>query len=267
MLYKIGDMAKLLGLSQEALRLFERKGMITPIKDEETGYRYYGTLDITSLIRCRSYRRYGFTMNETAELMNTNDLNFVLDKYKEREHILEESIRRDTLMLDYLKQVRQIIETIETDYMTCRVENSPAMYCFEYMKNNVLTLSDETWDLFGAWMDMVPFSMLSIRRLKDALLQGQTDFTAALCVPESYARELNYYLGKPVHYFPSRKCVYTLSKEDRNQFDAPQCFEHVLRYCEENNLIPADDAYCRTFLSYDKSGNYTRFRQIWLPVD
>lgn len=266
MLYKIGDMAKLLGLSKEALRKFERRGLITPVKDEENGYRYYGTLDITSLIRCRSYHRYGFSMNEIASLMNTRDLDFIIDKYKEREDSLRERIRLDSLMLRYLEDIRRTTESIHENYQKCSQAICPPYYSLEYMKNDVLTLSGKVWDYFSNWMERVPFSALSIRWNKDLILQGQTDFIASLCVPEEYAHELNYYLGPPVVYFPARPCVYTLSSEDQNRFDAPQSFEFILDYCREQGLTPADDPYCRTFLSYDKGGNYTRFRQIWLPV-
>ena len=266
MLYKIGDMAKLLGLSQEALRKFERRGLITPVKDEENGYRYYGTLDITSLIRCRSYHRYGFSMNEIAGLMNTRDLDFIIDKYKEREDSLRERIRMDSLMLRYLEDIRRTTESIQNNYQKCSQTVCPPYYSLEYMQNDVLTLSGKVWDYFSNWMERVPFSALSIRWNKDLILQGQTDFIASLCVPEEYAHELAYYLGPPVVYFPARPCVYTLSSEDQNRFDAPQSFEFILDYCREQGLTPADDPYCRTFLSYDKGGNYTRFRQIWLPV-
>ncbi len=266
MLYKIGDMAKLLGLSQEALRKFERRGLITPVKDEENGYRYYGTLDITSLIRCRSYHRYGFSMNEIAGLMNTRDLDFIIDKYKEREDSLRERIRMDSLMLRYLEDIRRTTESIQNNYQKCSQTVCPPCYSLEYMQNDVLTLSGKVWDYFSNWMERVPFSALSIRWNKDLILQGQTDFIASLCVPEEYAHELAYYLGPPVVYFPARPCVYTLSSEDQNRFDAPQSFEFILDYCRERGLTPADDPYCRTFLSYDKGGNYTRFRQIWLPV-
>ena len=41
-LLKIGELAKLSGVSIKALRVYEKKKIIKPVKvDEETGYRYY----------------------------------------------------------------------------------------------------------------------------------------------------------------------------------------------------------------------------------
>ena len=267
MLYKIGKMSKLLGISVEGLRLYERRGMIRAIKDEETGGRYYKPLDITALIRCRSYRRYGFSMNETADLLNTTDLHYIVEKYREREKAIEQDIQWNIQMLSYLKGIRKVVESIDTDYQVCRIDESPAMYRFTYMKDSELVLDEEALKLFSNWMDRVPFSALSIIWDRELFLEGKTSFRAALCVPVEYAKALDYYLGEPVEYVPPKKCVYTISSEDNDRFDVAYCMDYVLAYLKSNGLRLTDDPYCRTFLSTDKKGNYTRWRQVWLPIE
>lgn len=43
--YSIGTMAKLMGISAEAIRYYESRNIISPVRDPETGYRYYNTWD------------------------------------------------------------------------------------------------------------------------------------------------------------------------------------------------------------------------------
>ena len=72
MAYKIGEVAKLLGISSETVRYYEREGVIQSQKiDQESGYRYYEALDINALMRVRMYRNYGFTLQEAKEMLNT----------------------------------------------------------------------------------------------------------------------------------------------------------------------------------------------------
>lgn len=72
MTYKIGEVAKLLGISSETVRYYEREGVIQSQKiDQESGYRYYEALDINALMRVRMYRNYGFTLQEAKEMLNT----------------------------------------------------------------------------------------------------------------------------------------------------------------------------------------------------
>ncbi len=49
--YSIGTMAHLMGISAEALRYYESKNIVSPIRDPETGYRYFNTWDFHMLLR------------------------------------------------------------------------------------------------------------------------------------------------------------------------------------------------------------------------
>ena len=41
MRYKIGDVAKILGISPDLLRYYEKKGVVKPVKHRSNDYRYY----------------------------------------------------------------------------------------------------------------------------------------------------------------------------------------------------------------------------------
>ena len=45
--YSIGTMAKLMGISAEAIRYYESRNIISPVRDPETGYRYYNTWEFS----------------------------------------------------------------------------------------------------------------------------------------------------------------------------------------------------------------------------
>ncbi len=52
--YTIGQVSKLLGLSIEGIRKYEKMGIIMPVRSA-CDYRKYGYLDITALIRAKAY--------------------------------------------------------------------------------------------------------------------------------------------------------------------------------------------------------------------
>lgn len=72
--YSIGTMAKLMGISSEAIRYYESRNIISPVRDPETGYRYYNTWDFHMLLRARHYQNYGFSLEEIAELFRSHEL-------------------------------------------------------------------------------------------------------------------------------------------------------------------------------------------------
>ena len=53
--YKIGDVSRILGISTDLLRYYEKKGVVKPQKDQSNDYRYYDTWDINFLIDCLWY--------------------------------------------------------------------------------------------------------------------------------------------------------------------------------------------------------------------
>lgn len=45
-IYTIGELAKILGVTAETIRYYERKNIIQPVHDENSGYRYYTAWDL-----------------------------------------------------------------------------------------------------------------------------------------------------------------------------------------------------------------------------
>ena len=44
--YSIHSVAELLGISSDAIRLYEKEGLVSPMRDESNGHRYYGNEQI-----------------------------------------------------------------------------------------------------------------------------------------------------------------------------------------------------------------------------
>ena len=87
--YTIGELAKILGITAETIRYYERKGIIAPIHDQETGYRYYTTWDLHMLIRARCYLGFGLSIEETAGILQSKSLEEIDDLLEEQEQIIQ----------------------------------------------------------------------------------------------------------------------------------------------------------------------------------
>ena len=58
-LLKIGELAGLCNVSPKALRVYEKRGLIKPVKiDEESGYRYYSADQVKDLILSAKKREW-----------------------------------------------------------------------------------------------------------------------------------------------------------------------------------------------------------------
>ena len=69
-LYKIGAVAKMTGISVQALRYYQQRGLITPIQQLESGYRLYSAEVIERIQFIQRCQSIGFALEEILELLN-----------------------------------------------------------------------------------------------------------------------------------------------------------------------------------------------------
>ena len=67
--YLIGDVAQMVGLSRDALRFYEKKGVINARK-KDNGYRYYSEEDIYKLMYILYQRKMNTSLEEIEGLMS-----------------------------------------------------------------------------------------------------------------------------------------------------------------------------------------------------
>ena len=70
---KISDFAQLSRVSPKALRLYDRMGLLKPIKvDSQSNYRYYSATQLPRLNRILVFKELGFSLEEIGCLLNEN---------------------------------------------------------------------------------------------------------------------------------------------------------------------------------------------------
>lgn len=89
-LYKIGDISRLYGISNDILRHYEKIGLLIPDIRGENGYRYYSEKQLWKLNNIRSLRGLGLGLNEIIDFLNNRSvektkelIDFQLEKINE----------------------------------------------------------------------------------------------------------------------------------------------------------------------------------------
>lgn len=84
--YTISKTAKILGITAETLRHYDRIGLIKPSKvDEWTNYRYYSNEDIVYLNTIKALQSLGLSLNKIKEIIYLQDFNKIVDLLKQAE--------------------------------------------------------------------------------------------------------------------------------------------------------------------------------------
>ena len=67
--YTIHDVSALLGISADAIRLYEKEGLVEPLRNPANGYRYYTFDQIHRIMGIALYRQLGVGLAEIGELL------------------------------------------------------------------------------------------------------------------------------------------------------------------------------------------------------
>lgn len=67
--YRIGDLARLLGMSADTLRYYEKIGLLPRVGRNDAGLREYGALDASRLRFIQRAQKMGFSLAEIAHLL------------------------------------------------------------------------------------------------------------------------------------------------------------------------------------------------------
>lgn len=178
-MYSIGEISKLTGLSQRALRLYESKSLIQPIKEKHNNYRMYCETDLDTLLIIKFYKNLDFSLDEIKEILSiisykdsmnklTNILNKQIAKYqsdiisskvknqniKELLNLLEfsKSLTTDNFINYKLltkKERQTIMETLRFNYtdksiIGKRTTNHDKTLIHETDKGNLYIIADGT---------------------------------------------------------------------------------------------------------------------------
>lgn len=125
-----GQLARLSGVTTEAIRFYERKGLLKPERNPSTNYRYYNETAIKRLRFILKAKNHGFTLSEIRELLelsNTSNSSCLDVKQKAEEKLL--IIEQKIAELEKIKQaLQQLISSCKRGKLA---EECPIIEAFE----------------------------------------------------------------------------------------------------------------------------------------
>lgn len=121
----IGELSKKTGLTKDTIRFYEKKGLIPEAKKLRpyNNYKEYTDETLNRLLTIKKVKSFGFTLNESAELLDMVELNTatcetVSAKVAAKVELVEQKIRE----LEELKNL--MIQKIQTCRNYCAPQSS-----------------------------------------------------------------------------------------------------------------------------------------------
>ena len=151
MKYKIGEVSRILGISADLLRYYEKKGVVHPEKNRSNDYRYYDSWDINFLTDCLWFKNMGFSIEQIADIVRIPGVDALDELFRGKEEELEESIRRGQLLLRRSREQREDLERARTLLGRCEEAERPETLLFlnrmgeNYQRDAVTEAAARRW--------------------------------------------------------------------------------------------------------------------------
>lgn len=160
----IGQMARLNGLSEQTLRLYDKAGLFSPMyRDAENGYRYYDIRQSAQLDMIQHMKALGMSLKDIREQMT----HFELDMFKTILHRnLEELELRSRELMYQRRAIERTLESYEW------YENAPpdGTIVLEYIPRRLTYMTDSGVNFYDYDIDVYE---KILRDLKENLIANQ----------------------------------------------------------------------------------------------
>lgn len=267
--FKIGEAARILGVSPDLLRYYEKKGVVSPEKDETNAYRYYDFWDINFLMDCLWFKNFGFSIEQIADIVRIPSIEELDSLLLDKEDVLRSTIRRCQLLLQRSKDHRRDLARIDALLYRCEISESPEFIRFINRVGDAYDTDGGLRDLARQWLKVLPFNQRYFEMYAGADLSGTADsYRWGFSLTREYADALEFQIKPPMAVIPSRKSIHTIFKnpDGRGGF-APSLLQYAADYASERD-IRIFGPVCGVLLASVQEGDHlTGYFEAWLPIE
>jgi DNA-binding transcriptional MerR regulator len=210
--YLIHDASKLAGIAAQTIRYYEEMGIINGERDENTGYRFFNTADIHTLMICRMYRAYGFNLRETKTILDEKGIETAAEMLRGREKGLEQEIIRQQYILDHLRRLIGRIDGLEEKENVLSFTERPALLGLLYRRDQQITADIHVRNCVSGWMEYMPMPQPLIYYEADCEKTWIERYNMGLCMTREDAEFLRLKPNRVVFSIEPCPCVYTVVK-------------------------------------------------------
>ena len=185
--YKIGDVARMLGLTTQALRFYEQAGVIHPLRSEN-GTRYYTVDQMVLLLSFKKYRQADFSVQDIVTHFKDDDMESLSSRLALRRADLLEKSRHLVRLADAVERLERGVayaQAHEGEILPCE---RPPFYLLEPPLDQLGDAASRQLAALRAYIEAMPAVFISFAC--DCALQESASFHLTVDAPTAQAWSL-----------------------------------------------------------------------------
>ena len=276
MKYKTSDLSKLLNVSANTIRRFAEKGYLSPARDDDNQYRYFGDGDVEKITYISKYRKIGLGHDEIAAMFQSH----IMENqkiYQTKMDEIDREIARLTSLRHMLKDDIKMMKGV-SDYGDNFIEmDSIPVHYVSYKTNRTIRSEGNYRKEAQRFLYDFPEIEYAYIIRKDDILNRRIRYEEAIAIRSKLAGQLKLDMDREViEQYPKYPSVLRIVKlpidfADEN-FISPQEVKRILyddffAYMEEKGYTLAGDAIGVKIGFSKEDGKEMQYIVLGMPVD
>lgn len=256
--YKIGEVSKILGVSTDTLRLYEKKNIVKPSKSIENRYRYYNIYDIFNLMWSMFYRRINISLDDISKIMGNSTYEQTKEIIYSKEEDIKNEIKKQLIYLKKINKLKKSFKLIENNLNKVSIVPLNKVFILSELEpnniKNLLNLNKENYDLYN-FSTKVYIKNNSIEDIKHYLT-----------IEEENIKDFN--LGnilKPKEHLEFDKCVYTIIKTDLDNI-SNFSINYIQNYIKDNNINTLNYIFINCLFCVVENKQQIEYIEMYAPI-
>ena len=268
--YKIGSISSVFGVSNDTIRYYESRGILTPKRDEESGYRYYDSWDINYLLDCLRYRSYDLPVSDIEQMLKSDDVEDVLERLRKHEAALVEQINAQRNILKQVSRLKSSLSDIRSRLGQFSIVQSPEMI-WQSQREGIRDEEGRLANGKGAaavreWVGHMlylrhTFIMPELSSRNDF---GEYSWGFSLS-PEKLA-ELGMKMPETALFLPSYQSIYTVFAAGEAGSFLSSIREQVIEPIKEKGYRITSPPVGNLLVRVHENGQMKRYCEVWVPI-
>ena len=261
--FKIGETARLVGLSPETIRYYEKKQIIRPRKESGSGYRQFDILDVCILSKARAYLHYGFSLEEAQELLCASSTDDILLRLETQERTVEEHIAAEQAKLLSLQRKISDLHDLLANIGKFSIRKRPALLCCPVFEDR-RPIKGQPFPPPLAENQIFTFPYLEFS-LKNGSYTCPDTYRVGMAIRADDAAHLDPNVVKQLRFLPEVPCLYTaltMCTSDHYARVLQASLDHLAR----KSVTPRGNIICRTVTVHRENAAYRYYRDAWIPI-
>lgn len=229
--YRIGQFAKMMCVSLDFIRFYEEKGIIMSTVDADNHYHYYDISQAEIINKIKQYRKLGYNVNETIDLIKNSDKDQVLQLYASQADTQRKNLKKSAFAIQYLDFLQTALSVKDG---TWYISLKPAIWFLPHTRDDNFLETPGVLSSFRDWAEQIPFTFSMDRWVIDAegTLKAIYHGRAIEC---AVAEDCGLQPSAPAEFYPARRCMeYYLDYKHPSDFNQSP-------FIGLNNIQPAID--------------------------